>query len=216
MVRNKLIFLLVLMSAPFSVFSKLDMGRFEDAIEASDLENLQAQVRKMDRLEMPSGERKKIVTKLHQLATDITEEKRSIHILGNKKDMAQSGLGSLGVVAGLVALAVEKNVFPDSWLPHSRSAIHRAFNSAFSDQAAPDLANEMVETNDNAIRGVRIIGGLSLLVGGYIAYRGLTCTTQKGILANAEKVEQYLAELLSGKPEEPKVVEPINSKKSGS
>ena len=174
------------MAADSMINAKIDMRRVEKAIEESNLAQVKSALKKFDHEEMTPQEKKEAYQKFFDLAADVTDEKRArITIFGSLKDVGQllSGvlLNAIGIGSLLLSTSDPKKAKP-------------ALPGAFP--VNPPAASVSKRTQYIAGGAICILGGLVL------AYRGFTCSTQKGWLAEAEEVEIYLENRISALDDE--------------
>lgn len=147
-------------------FAAVDTEKVEAAIEEASLSRLKSLLNKIDREELTQPARKKMYRGFYDTATDATEQReQSISIVGNWRDAAKTGGGLLKVLvgAGLAVLSINEDISPGGRNPGY------SFNT-------PVLA----------------VGLAGIISGLVFMYKGITCSTQKGQLAQAKAIEKYL------------------------
>ncbi len=141
----------------------VDTDKLEEAIEQSELSRVKNIFKKVEREEMAPSARKKLLSDLYDTAAEVTERRTSgMSLFGNWRDALKTGLGC---ASGIL----------------SGLAIYMSFNYNQRDR--------IWYCASKSIAGAGVAG---LFGSGYLLYKGITCSTQKGGVAQAKSVEKFL------------------------
>lgn len=156
-----------------------DTDRVEEAIEQSSLSLVKSQCNKIDRDESLTAQaRKKLYRNLYALATDSTTLRTdTLSLMGNWRDVAKTASGTLFAGVGIALIVGGLGIGSGS--------------------------NSVREANDNFNGGGRrekpgiiplaiAAGVVSEVIGAYLLYKGITCSTQKAGVDTAKSIEKYL------------------------
>lgn len=155
-----------------------DTDRVEEAIEQSSISQVKSQCNKIDRDESLTAQaRKKLYRNLYALATDSTTVRtETLSLLGNWRDAAKTGTGTLFAGFGIALIVGGLGVGSDS---------------TFESDSKDDFRGGRREKS--GIIPLAIAAGVvSEVIGAYLLYKGITCTTQKAGIDTAKSIEKFL------------------------
>ena len=152
-----------------------DTRKILQAIESSDVQKVKKLVKKLTTTGMSRDELYHLYGPLYDRAAEIVDEKTSqIGYFGSILDIAQSTFGSLMTGAGLVVFTYAQLLSPQG--------------------DSEDWTDGEFALN-NKLWQIKFGAGALGLLGSYLAYRGMSCSTQKGWLKPAQEIEAYCEKL---------------------
>ena len=141
----------------------VDTEKLEEAIEQSELSRVKSLFKKMEREEMAPVARKKLFGNLYDTAVEITERRSStMSLFGDWRDMAKTGVGCVSALGSC-------------WVLYC-SFRKDQFTNSWKCSSKP----------------AAVIGTAALSLSGYLLYKGITCSAQKGGVAQAKLVEKFI------------------------
>jgi len=180
---NKIVSIALLMIATHSI-TAITTNKIDKAIEDSSVSKLKSALRGFEREEMTPEMRMKYLKDFSQAAADLIEQREeSCSIVGNWQDIAKAATGGVLALVG-------------SFMTYSTMN----FGDLFSRRGQAPMARRPFGVEDQSFIGSwpEFAGGLAVLTGGcYLLYKGLTCSTQKAQIAQAQAIEELLLEKLA-------------------
>ncbi len=150
--------------------------RLEEAVNGSNTIHVSYLLRRLDRDPMALGQKKELVSDLTDLAQRVHESKKSrISLVGNTKDFTMSALGSLVGTCGLIYLG---------------DSIYKMYRKYQRGVNWPTL---LLTQHDSFLYK----GSMSIVpafLGAYLAYKGLTCSTQRAAIEQSRAIRNVLDE----------------------
>jgi hypothetical protein len=154
----------------------IPLEQLEQAIAQSRLSRVKSLLSKVGREELSEQARMKLLGNLYDMAAELTDKRlESLSLFGNWRDAAQFFLGIIGLPVGIGGLVMSI--------------------------AASDSRRQQIV--DACFYG-KIASGILICGGAYSLYKGITCSTQQALIAQATEVEEYIdkaftqTELLEG------------------
>lgn len=151
--------------------------RLEEAVLGANEIQVNQLLRHLESDSMALGQKKTLVADLTDLADGVLKKKKAnVWLLGNKKDFAMAMLGSLVGSLGLL------------YFGHTCSILYEGYKDP--DETWEDLLFQ----NEHAFW---CYGGLSCVpafLGAYLAYKGLTCSSQRAVIEKSRAIRNSLEE----------------------
>lgn len=150
-------------------YGAVPIEQLEEAIAKSRVSRVKTLLHKTARESMSEQARLKLLGNLYDTAAELTDKRiDSLSLIGNWRDAAKTFFGAIGFGVSAVGLGVSV------WLGNN------------PDKRIADLC-----------WFGKIATGLLLPASGYMFYKGFTCSTQRGMIAQAVEVEEYLDSVLN-------------------